>query len=151
MVEIFNISIVSRDKTAKETEISDLLKLATVHADNKDYDSAISVLRRAYFLMEGEGAEWPIRTFFRLSRYLHLSGRYDEALEWLGNLHDNMDSKCDAKERLYKEWGWTQGNGKPMKISKALRNNLRGIIKREIALYKERQLKIEQHNKPTTP
>ncbi|QXP85766.1 tetratricopeptide repeat protein [Methylococcus sp. Mc7] len=139
-----SISIVVRDKTPEETEISNLLKLATAQAGDKDYDSAISSLRRAYSLMETVSTEWPITTYFRLARYLHLSDRYPEAIEWLQDLHDNLDSRCDAREALYKEWGWMQGRNKPAKISKTVRNNLRRTIKQEIALYKERQQKIEQ-------
>lgn len=137
-------SIVVRDKSAEELEISNLLKLATARAKDKDYDSAISSLRRAYSLMETVSAEWPITTYFRLPRYLHLSGRYPEAIEWLQDLHDKLNSRCDAREALYKEWGWIQGRNKPAKISKIVRNNLRRIIKQEIALYMERQRKIEQ-------
>lgn len=138
------ISIIARDKTAEETKISDLLKLATVQAEDKDYDSAIDSLRCAYSLMETVATEWPIRTYFRLARYLHLSGRFAEALDWLKNLHDNVDSTCNAREQLYKEWGWMQGRNQPAKISKTLRNNLRRVVKQEIELYMERQHKIEQ-------
>lgn len=149
-----SISIVVRDKTPEEAEISNLLKLATAQAGDKDYDSAIGSLRRAYSLMETVPTEWPITTYFRLARYLHLSGRYREAIEWLQDLHDNLDSRCNAREALYKEWGWMQGRNKPAKISKTVRNNLRRIIKQEIALYEERQRKIlrkaEKHEKGKT-
>ncbi len=138
------ISIIARVKTEEETKISDLLKLATVQAEDKDYDSAIDSLRCAYSLMETVATEWPIRTYFRLARYLHLSGRFAEALDWLKNLHDSVDATCNAREQLYKQWGWMQGRNKPAKISKTLRNNLRRIIKQEIELYIERQKKIEQ-------
>lgn len=141
-----SITIVARDKTPKETEISNLLKLATVQAGDKDYQSAIESLRRAYSLMETVSTEWPIRTYFGLARYLHLSGKYHEAIDWLKNLHDNVDSASDAREALYKKWGWMQGN-KPAKIPKTLRNNLRRIIKQEICLYMERQEKIENRLK----
>ena len=142
-----SISIVVRDKTPEETEISNLLKLATVQAGDKDYESAIESLRRAYSLMETVSTEWPIRTYFRLARYLHLSGKYHEAIDWLQNLHDNVDSASDAREALYKEWGWMQGRNKPAKIPKTLRNNLRKIFKQEIGLYMERQEKIENRLK----
>lgn len=139
-----NTSIIVRDKTPDETEISNLLKCATAQAGDKDYDSAIGSLRRAYSLMETASTEWPINTYFRLARYLHLSGRYPDAIEWLQDLHDKLDLRCDAREVLYKEWGWMQGRNKPAKISKTVRNNIRLTIKQEIGLYKERQRKIEQ-------
>lgn len=141
MVEI---SIVRRDKTPEETEISNLLKLAMTQAGDKGYDSAINSLRRAYSLMEKVSTEWPINTYFRLARYLHLSGKYQDAIDWLQGLHDSVDSVCDAREALYKEWGWMQAGNKPAKISKTLRNNLRRTIKREIQLFTGRQRKIEQ-------
>ncbi len=134
-----SISIIARDNTLEKQEISNLLKLATVQAGDKDYNSAIESLTRAYSLMTTVATEWPISTFFRLARYLHLSGRYPEALDWLQNLHDNLDSKCDAREKLYKEWGWMQGGNKAAKIPKKIRNNLRREIEQEIDLYKERQ------------
>lgn len=141
MVEI---SIVLRDKTPEETEISNLLKLATTQAGDKDYDSAINSLQRAYLLMENAPTEWPISTYFRLARYLHLSGKYHEAIDWLQRLHDNVDSACAARESLYNEWGWMQAGSKPLKISKTVRNNLRRMVKREIQLFTERQRKMEQ-------
>lgn len=139
-----SISIVLRDDTQEETEISNLLKLATVQAGDKDYDSAIKSLERAYSLMPTVAAEWPIKTYFRLARYLHLSGKYNEALDWLQELHDSVDLRCDAREVLYKEWGWMQSAGRSATISKTLRNTQRKLIKQEITLYKERQRKVEE-------
>lgn len=142
-----SISIVVRDRTPEETEISNLLKLATAQAGEKNYDAAIASLKRAYSLMEAVATEWPINTYFRLARYLHLSGKYLEALDWLQRLHDNVDASCDAREALYKEWGWMQGRSKPSTISKTLRNNLRRAVKQEISLYIERQRKIDLKKK----
>lgn len=139
-----NISIVARDNTREEKEISDLLKLATAQAGDKDYDSAIQSLKRAYSLMATVSTEWPISAYFRLARYLHLSGKYLDALDWLQQLHDNLDFTCDAREQLYKKQGLMQSGNKPARISKTIRNNLRREVNDEISLYKERQHKIEQ-------
>lgn len=124
-------------------EIRELLKRATAQAKEKYYDSAIESLLRAYHLMETCSTEWPIKTYFRAARYHHLAGRYEEALNWLQGLHDNVDAKADAREKLYKEWGWRQKGGFA-KVSKRVRNAYRKVIKDEIELLNTRQRKIEQ-------
>ena len=125
------------------TEIRKLLKKATVHAKEKDYDSAIVSLLKAYRLMETCSTEWGIRTYFRAARYHHLAERYDDALNWLQTLHDNVDTTADAREELYKKWGWMQKGG-PSKVSKKIRDTYRKIINNEIELLMTRQQKIEQ-------
>jgi len=123
-------------------EIRDLLKQATIHANDKDYDTAIASLSRSYGLMTTCSTEWPIKTYFRLARYHHLAGRYQEARDWLQGLYDNVDLTADAREQLYKKWGWRQKGGFA-KISQTLRNNYRKIIDDEIVLLNTRQRKIE--------
>ena len=127
--------------------IADLLKQATAQAGDKHYEEAIATLRDAYARMETASQEWPIETYFRLGRYLHLSGHYEEAVAWLRQLHDTLDARYDAREQIYKQWGWMQGRGKPAKIPKTVRNAERKIIKREIEVYAERQAKIEARKK----
>lgn len=124
-------------------EIRELLKRATAQAKEKYYDSAIESLLRAHHLMETCSTEWPIKTYFRVARYHHLAGRYDQALDWLQALHDNVDAKADAREKLYKEWGWRQKGGFS-KVSKRLRDAYRKVIEDEIELLNTRQRKIEQ-------
>ena len=142
-----SISIVARDPTPAEAEISDLLKQATAQADDKDYDAAVASLRRAYSLMESVATEWPIRTYFRLARYLHLSGNYDAAVQWLRSPLDNLDQRFDAREALYKEWGWMQSKGKYATISKEVRKNVKNVIRNELVVFAERQHKIEARAK----
>jgi tetratricopeptide (TPR) repeat protein len=117
-------------------EISELLKLATAQANRDEYDAAIASLRMAYALMESETIAWPIETLFRLARYLHLSGRYAEAMDWLNHLHGTVDARFDARERLNKACGLM-----PWKLPKALRKIEKGIIKEEIAKLERRHLK----------
>lgn len=124
-------------------EISNLLKKATVQANDKDYDAAIVSLSKAYGLMATCSTEWPPKTYFRLARYHHLAGRYEEALSWLQGLYDDVDTTADARELLYKEWGWRQKGGFA-KVSKTQRNTYRKIIDDEIVLLNMRQRKIEQ-------
>jgi tetratricopeptide (TPR) repeat protein len=123
-------------------EIRELLKKATAQANEKNYDSAIASLLRAYELMKTCSTEWGIKTYFRVARYHHLAGRYEEALQWLLQLHDNVDADADARELLYKVWGWRQKGGFA-KISKTLRSTSKRLIKEEIELLKTRQQKIE--------
>lgn len=127
---------------ADHAEIRELLKYATALAKEKDFDNAIANLLTAYKLMETCSTEWGIKAFFRVARYHHLAGRYDVAIEWLQQLHDNVDAYADAREILYKEWGWL-GKGGYAKVSKTVRNINKKCIKEEIALYKTRQSKIE--------
>jgi len=141
---------ISVNRSAAEGLISDLLKLATSQANDKDYPSAITSLRRAYALMETASTEWPEKTYFRLARYLHLSGDYEGAISWLQQLLDGFDARCDAREQLYKQWGWMQGGGKPATIPKSVRNNVKREIKDEIALFKEREEKIQERLKKKT-
>jgi hypothetical protein len=124
-------------------EIRNLLKRATVQANDKDYDAAIGSLSKAYALMTACSTEWPIKTYFRLARYHHLADRYEEALSWLQGLYDDVDITADARELLYKEWGWRQKGGFA-KVSKTQRNTYRKIIDDEIVLLNTRQRKIEQ-------
>ncbi|MGZ8236347.1 MAG: hypothetical protein ACXWTY_00555 [Methylobacter sp.] len=124
-------------------EIRNLLKRATVQANDKDYDAAIGSLSKAYALMTTCSTEWPIKTYFRLARYHHLADRYEEALSWLQGLYDDVDITADARELLYKEWGWRQKGGFA-KVSKTQRNTYRKIIDDEIVLLNTRQRKIEQ-------
>ena len=124
-------------------EIKDLLKRATAESDN-DYALAILTLHKAYSLMDFCQTEWPIETYFRLSRYMHLSDRYHEAIDWLQNLHDTVDTKSDEREVLYKKWGIRTNRNRFAKIKKSERNTKRKIIKREIELYQKRQQKIEE-------
>jgi tetratricopeptide (TPR) repeat protein len=130
-----------------EDKISELLKLATVQARDKDYDAAIHSLELAYDLMETVGTEWPIKTYFRLPRYLHLSGQFDEAITWLQEFLENLDSRCDAREELYREWGWMQKGKKPATIPKSARSKLRRSVREEIAVFKEREKKIRERNR----
>ena len=78
-----------------------------------------------------------------MARYHHLAGRYEEALSWLQGLYDDVDTTADARELLYKEWGWRQKGGFA-KVSKTQRNTYRKIIDDEIVLLNMRQRKIEQ-------
>lgn len=125
-------------------EIRDLLKKATVQANDKDYDTAIASLSRAYELMATCSTEWPIKTYFRLARYHHLAGRYEEARAWLQSLYDNVDKAADARELLYKHWGWMQARDQFAKISQKLRFNRKNTIADEIDLLNTRQRKIEK-------
>lgn len=122
-------------------EIRELLKTSTEQAREKLYDSAIESLLKAYDLMKTCSTEWGTKEYFRVARYHHLAGRYDEALNWLEQLHDNVDSYADVRELLYKEWGWRQ-NGGFAKVSKTLRNKRREVIRAEIELLNTRQMKI---------
>lgn len=122
-------------------KIRELLKNATNQAREKEYDSAITSLLTAYELMKTCSTEWGTKVYFRVARYQHLAGRYDEALRWLQQLHDNVDAYADAREVLYKKWGWMQKDGFS-KISGALRNKQREIIQAEIELLNTRQAKI---------
>ena len=78
----------------------------------------------AYSLMEVVSTEWGIKAYFRVARYYHLAGRYEDALSLLQKLHDNVDIAADAREKLYKEWGWMQKGG-PAKT-----NARRGMLPR---------------------
>lgn len=138
-----SISIIARNPTDQKTKISDLLKQATAQAGNKDYEAAITSLRCAYSLMESVAIEYPITTYFRLARYLHLSGNYAEAVQWLRYLLDSLDARFDAREALYKQWGWMQSRNKYATIPKVVRNNVKRQIKRELEVFAERQRKIE--------
>jgi hypothetical protein len=122
---MFSTGAIVRDKAADETEISSLLKLATTQAGEKSYGEAVSSLRRAYSLMQFVATEYPIATYFRLERYLHLSGDYETTIQWLQGLYDSLDDRFSAREALYEHWGWRQSGNKPVKISKTLRNNIR--------------------------
>ena len=122
-------------------EIRELLKKATALANTKDYEAAIKCLLRAYELMASCSTEWGIKAYFRAARYYHLAGRYDDARAWLQQLHDNVDTTADAREVLYKKWGWRQ-KGSFAKISKTIRNNYRELIWAEINLLNARQAKI---------
>lgn len=93
--------------------------------------------------MENAPTEWPVKTYFRLARYLHLSGDFEGSICWLQQLLDGLDAQCDAREHLYKEWGWMQSGGKPATIPKSLRSNMKREIKDEISLFKEREKKIQ--------
>ncbi len=143
-IPAFSATVVARDRTEAEEEIGRLLRHATSQADHKDYEAAIDSLMLAYRLMDEVPTEWPIRTYFRLARYLHLSGKYEQAMQWLHQLHETLDAWYDAREALYKTWGWMQGRNKPASVPKAVRKNLRSLIENEIALYARRQRNIEQ-------
>lgn len=138
---------VSVNRGAVEEEISTLLKLATSQANEKDYESAIASLRRAYALMESASTEWPMKTYFRLARYLHLLGDFEGSISWLQQLLNGLDAHCDAREQLYKQWGWMQSGGKPATIPKSLRSNMKREIKEEITLFKGREKKIQERLK----
>lgn len=139
-----------RAKTPQELEISALLKKATVQAKDKDYDAAIAGLLRAYSLMETVYTEWGIKPYFRVARYHHLAGRYEDALSWLQGLYDNVDASFDAREKLYEKWGMMQKGG-PLKIPKLVRDNYRNVIRKEIDLLMTRQQKIEQRLSKSHP
>ena len=125
-------------------EISSLLKKATSQAKEKDYDAAINSLSSAYELMITCSTEWPIKTYFRLARYHHLAGRYEDARSWLQELYDNVDKTADAREHLYKQWDRMQSRNQFAKISPELRYNRKNAIADEIDLLTARQRKIEQ-------
>ena len=128
-------------KKPNRNDISKLLKDATVLAKDKNYDEAISILLKAYELMKVVETEWGIKTYFRVARYHHLAGRYEDALSWLKFLYDDVDNKANDREKLYKEWGWFNENGN-LKIPLRLRNTFREIILEEINLLNYRQEKI---------
>jgi hypothetical protein len=128
---------------AHHDEIRDLLKNATVQANTKDYDAAIVSLSLAYELMATCSTEWPIKTYFRLARYHHLAGRYEDARDWLKSLYDNVDKVADARELLYEQWGWMQTRDKFAKVSPERRYNSKNTIADEIDLLTARQRKIE--------
>lgn len=127
---------------ANHTEIGDLLKAATVQAKEKHYEAAIASLLRAYDLMQDCSTEWGIKTYFRVARYYHLSGDYPQAMQWLQDLHGNVDTTADAREALYRQWEWRQKGGFA-KVSRTMRNSTRKVIKAEIELYKTREQKIQ--------
>jgi hypothetical protein len=56
-----------------------LLKEATVKKKEKDWDSAIALLREAYAEIQKEGIEHSINTYLRLPLFLADAGRRDEA------------------------------------------------------------------------
>lgn len=126
---------------ANHLEIRDLLKSATALAKDKQYEIAINRLLKAYELMGTCSTEWGTKEYFRVARYYHLAGRYDDALGWLQRLYDNVDAHADSREKLYKQWGWRQNNGYA-EISKTQRNKKREIIQAEIDLLNTRQNKI---------
>jgi len=128
-------------------EIRELLKKATAQANEKHFDTAIESLFRAYKLMETCSTVWGIKTYFRLARYHHLAGRYDEALKWLQQLYDNVDANANAREALYKKYSWRQEDGGFAKISKATRDTERDIILAEIDLLNRRQRKMKAKSK----
>lgn len=140
---MFSTGIIVRDKAADETEISSPLKLATTQAGEKSYGEAVSSLRRAYSLMQFVATEYQIATCFRLARYLHLSGDYEAAIQWLQGLYDSLDDRYNAREALYEHWGWMQSENKPVRTSKTLRNNVKKMFKREIEVFSDRQLNIK--------
>lgn len=128
--------------------IRELLKDATAFARDKSYDAAIYNLLKAYTLMETCSTTWGIKEYFRVARYQHLAGRYDQALKWLQDLYDSVDLRADAREALYEQWGFMQKGGFA-KISTTLRNKQREVILAEIQLLKTRQEKIiAKHSKP---
>jgi len=121
--------------------IRELLKKATAQAGEKEYDLAIASLLRAYELMKTCSTEWGLKEYFRVARYYHLAGRYDDAFKWLQQLHDRVDADADARETLYQQWGWRQKGGFS-KVSKTIRDKKRELIEAEIALLNTRQEKI---------
>ncbi len=124
-------------------EIRELLKTATVQAREKEYDAAIASLTRAYELMKNCSTEWGIKEYFRVARYHHLAGRYDDATNWLQQLYDNVDANADAREILYQQWGWRQKGGFS-KVSQEARESRRHVICDEMELFKKRQAKIDK-------
>lgn len=132
---------ISSGDNSNHLVIRDLLKDATAFARDKSYDAAIYSLLKAYKLMETCSTEWGTKEYFRIARYQHLAGRYDEALKWLQDLYDTVDSRADAREALYEQWGFRQKDGFA-KISATLRNKQRQVILAEIQLLKTSQQKI---------
>lgn len=138
-----NVKVTFNDPSPEVQEISRLLKLATKLADERHYDAAIENALRAYSLMESVVTQWPIETYFRVARYLHLSERHREAVEWLQMLHGNVDSMCDAREALYRQNGLMMSRDEPAKISQELRESMREQINSRIDLYQRRKAKVE--------
>lgn len=130
---MISIAIVARDPTPDEQHIRDLLKEATSHNDDENYDAAIACLREAYRLMEVVSTTWGFKEYFRLPRCLHLAGRFDEAIAELQRLHDDL---ADYERRR-------KANGfHPLPAQ--VQRNIRGMIKREIDATREREAKLQK-------
>jgi len=134
------------EKDAYSHEASELLKKATVQAKSSDYDAAIDSLLLAYSKMKLSNTEWGFKTYFRVARYHHLAGRFDEALQWLQNLYASVDEYFDGRERMYEQFGYRQKGGF-LKVSAHVRLNCKNITADEIDLLVKRQKKIENREK----
>lgn len=126
-----SISLVVRDPTPDEARIRELLRESTVHKNEKNYDAAIACLREAYRLMVNVATAWPYKDWFRLPRCLHLDGRYEEAIAELQQLHDGL-ANYEARRQ--------QAGFIPM--PKVVQANVRRLIKNEIAITRDREMKL---------
>jgi hypothetical protein len=101
-----NYDVSAREKTPDEQKAAELLKEATQKKYDRDFDGAISCLRKAYELLARSATIYPIETYLRLPLYLQKSGRYKESLvefkKLLSNnrakIHDEF-SHCSTKEQ----------------------------------------------------
>lgn len=125
-----SISIVVRDPTPDEARIRELLRESTDHKDEKNHDAAIACLREAYRLMAGVATAWSYKDWLRLPRCLHLAGRYDDAIAELQQLHDGL---ADYEARR-KQAGF-------IAMPKRVQANIRRLIKNEIAITTDREMK----------
>lgn len=71
-----------------------LLKEATAKKKEKDWDSAIALLREAYAEIQKEGIEHGIDTYLRLPLFLAEAGKRDEAWAEFNRLLVNVHNDC---------------------------------------------------------
>jgi tetratricopeptide (TPR) repeat protein len=121
--------IVTTDN-ADVRRIGDLLKESTARKDEADYAGAEACLREAYRLMEDVGVEWPITTFLRLPRVLHLAGRYDEAIKEFDCLLADLEPRFARRDHKFGR-----------KTSKKLINIARRAIQDDLELTQVRERK----------
>lgn len=89
----FSFSTSIRENTAEEEEAKKLLKEATKLKDQKDLESAILCLRKAYDLMADSSISYSTTTYLRLPLYLQQAGHFEESIDEFETLLNETPDK----------------------------------------------------------
>ena len=115
---------------AEDPETDTLLRDATRHANAKDWDQAISCLKKADARMQRSPVSYPVLAWLRLPLYLQKAGRFDEAV----NEFDRLIRETPGRIARY------FSHRSKAEQSKFIRHEV-GVIRDKMALAQEREKK----------
>lgn len=85
---------ISYQKPAHRVKADALMREATAHKEEGQWDAAINKLRKAYATLGDDIINYPIETALRLPLYLQQAGRYEEAQQEFQLLLASVDQRA---------------------------------------------------------